>query len=376
MRFSSSRSWDIALAAVGAAALLVEGIARAKAGVWPGAYALSFVAAAPIAWRGAAPLTALLAVEAGLIACVFALHATWSATGIVVVMIFTVALDGDRIRSVAVGAATAIAVIVVSLLIDGTLDFGDLAVRVAVLFLAVAVGDTLRTRRALRAAALERKAREAHEREEDGRRRVASERLRIARELHDTLAHALVAINVRAGVAEHLGSSQDPSAALRDIKAVSAGALGDLRTTLTLLREHHDAAPTGPTPDLTALPHLADHARSAGLQADVDIDVNGAAIPSAVGQASYRIVQEALTNVLRHANASSAQVRVRATPHALEIEVVDDGRSDTVNGEAGHGLRGMAERATALGGHVQTGRRREGGWRVHAVLPLSGASSP
>lgn len=375
MRFHSSRSWDIALAALGVVALLVEGIARAKGGVWPGAYVLSLVAAAPLAWRRTAPLTALFTAEAGAIACVVAFDASWAATGIVVVMLFTVALQGDRLRSLLVGTVTAIGVVVVTVLIDGSPSVGDLAVRVGLVFLAVALGDTLRTRRALRTATLERVAREAHEREQDGRRRVASERLRIARELHDTLAHALVAINVRAGVADHLGNSQDPSVALRDIKAVSATALADLRTTLTLLREHDDAAPTAPAFDLAALPDLAEHAHAAGLHAGVDVLLDGATIPSVVGQAAYRIVQESLTNVLRHADASSANVRVRATHEALEIEVLDDGRSDSPTGREGHGLRGMAERAIALGGHVDAGPRPEGGWRVHAVLPLTGEST-
>lgn len=372
MRLYWSRSWDMALAAVGAATLLVEGIARAKGTVWPGVYVLSLIAAAPLAWRTTAPLIALFAVEAGAIACAIAFHASWAASGIVVAMLFTVALHGDRLRSVLAGAVTAIAVIVTTVLIDGSPDLGGLAVRVGLVFVSLMLGDTLRTRRVLRTATLEREAREAHEREQDSQRRVTSERLRIARELHDTLAHALVAINVRAGVADHLGDSQDPAAALRDIKAVSATALGDLRTTLTLLREHNDAAPAGPAFDLAALPSLAEDAHAAGLHADVEVEADGAAIPSAVGQAAYRIVQEALTNVLRHADASSAQVRVWATPRALEIDVLDDGRSDTANGSAGHGLRGMVERAAALGGHVQAGPSRDGGWRVHAVLPLTG----
>jgi signal transduction histidine kinase len=348
---------------------------RAKAGVWPGAYVLSLVAAGPLAWRTTAPLIALFTSEAGAIACVVTVDASWASTGIVVVMLFTVALHGDRLRSVMVGAVTAIGVIVTTALVDGSPSLNDAAVRVGLVFLSLTLGDTLRSRRELRAATLERQAHEAHEREQESRRRVANERLRIARELHDTLAHALVAINVRAGVADHLSNSQDPAAALRDIKAVSATALQDLRNTLTLLREHDDQAPTGPALDLAALPNLVEHAQAAGLRADVHVDTDGAVIPSAVGQAAYRIVQEALTNVVRHADASSTQVRVRATRQALEIEVDDDGRGSPVNGDAGHGLRGMAERATALGGHVDAGPRRDRGWRVHAVLPLRGDST-
>jgi signal transduction histidine kinase len=216
---------------------------------------------------------------------------------------------------------------------------------------------------------LDESLREEREREEKARQRVADERLRIARELHDTLAHALVAINVRAGVAAHL-QSQDPAAALLDIKAVSAEALRDLRVTLGLLRERDEAAPVSPVLDLTALPVLIDRARASGLDADVDIQGNGVVVPSPVGQAAFRIVQEALTNVLRHAGASSAHVLVTTSGANLQVEVTDDGRGGTV-GTEGHGLRGMEERAAALGGSVVTGPRVEGGWRVLAQLPLS-----
>jgi signal transduction histidine kinase len=222
----------------------------------------------------------------------------------------------------------------------------------------------------LREAELERARRETREREEEGLRRVLDERLRIARELHDTLAHSLVAINVRAGVALDLNDSQDPLPALRDIKEVSAGALRDLRATLGLLRQRDDAAPTAPAFDLESLPRLAENARSAGLRADVDVQLGAAAVPSAIAGATYRIVQEALTNVVRHADASTAHVRVRATANNLDVEITDDGRANSAGAHAGLGLRGMAERAEALGGGVDVGPREEGGWRVHAMLPL------
>jgi signal transduction histidine kinase len=287
-----------------------------------------------------------------------------------------VALLGDRQRSVVVGALTAIGVILAIVLVDGALDLGAVGTRIPLVFASLALGDTLRSRQALHAAALERAQREAHEREEDGRRRVADERLRIARELHDTLAHSLVAINVRAGVAVDLDDSEDPSEALRDIKQVSATALHDLRATLSLLRDEDDAAPTAPTFDLEALPGLVDRVRSAGLDAEVDVEVNGAAVPSAIGGAAFRIIQEALTNVLRHAEASRAHVGVRATPDLLDIEVTDDGTSGNAGASPGLGLRGMAERAAALGGRVDVGPRDGGGWRVHAVLPLTGGERP
>ena len=374
MRFSS-RSWDIALAALGGAALLVEGLIRAKGSVWPGAYVLSFVAAAPLAWRRTAPLAVLFTVEAGAIACVIAFHASWAATGIVVVMLFTVALHGDRLRSVLVGAATAIAVLVTTVLIEGSPDLGSLVARVALVCLSLMLGDTVRTRHLLRIATLEREAREAREREQESQRRVNSERLRIARELHDTLAHALVAINVRAGVTAHLNPGGAAAEALNDIKAGSAQALSDLRTTLNLLRERDEIAPRLPALDLASLPQLFEHTRATGLATKADLELNGSTISATVGQAAFRIVQESLTNVVRHADASRAEVRVAVTNGILDIEVVDDGRAVAGSYRDGHGLRGMSERAKALGGHVDAGPRDTGGWRVHAWLPLRSARS-
>lgn len=366
------RSWNVAVAAAGAAALIIEGQLRATGGLPVGAYVLAVAAAVPLAWRTLAPIPALAGVEAGALACTLAFHAGSAAVGMVMVELYTIALLGDRRRSVVVGAVTAIGVIVVIVLIDGSFDLGGIALRVPLVFASLALGDTVRSRRALRAAARDQAEREAHEREQDARRRVADERLRIARELHDTLAHSLVAINVRAGVALDLRESQDPSAALGDIKQASAAALRDLRATLSLLRDQGDAVPTSPASGIEALPRLVEHARSAGLHADVDVQIDGTAVPSAIGGAAFRIVQESLTNVLRHADASTAHVRVRTRHDALDIEVVDDGQADSAGANSGLGLRGMAERAAALGGRVDVGPREEGGWRVQAVLPLRG----
>jgi signal transduction histidine kinase len=365
-------TFDIALAATAAAALIVEGQLRSSGGVSLAAYALAIAAAAPLAWRNTAPLAALVAVEAGALACAFAFHASWAATAMVVVALYAVALHGSRSRSLFVGAITAVVAVVAVALIDGRVELTGSLLRVLLVVVSLVLGDTIRSRRALRAAGRERAEREEHERRREADRRVASERLRIARDVHDTLAHSLVAINVRSSVALDLYDSQDPAGALQDIKQVSATALRDLRATLSLLREQGDPAPTAPAFDLAALPTLVEQARAAGLQADLDVRVNGAVVPSAIGAAAYRIVQEALTNVLRHAHASHASVQVRATPAELDIDVTDDGQATGSAAPAGLGLRGMSERSVALGGRLDVGPRTERGWRVHAVLPLSG----
>ena len=369
----NTRAWryfDWALAIAGAAALIVDGLLRGDGSLPLVAYPLAVVAAVPLAFLRRAPLAALLGVEGGAIVCVAVFKPVEAAIALLVVALFTVALVGDRQRSLLVGGVTAVLLVATTLVVDGEIELADAVIRLLLVFAAVAVGDTIRSRRALRAATLRQAEREEREREEEGRRRVANERLRIARDLHDSMAHALVAINVRAGVAAHLTDSQNPTAALLDIKAVSADALRDLRATLGLLREQGDAAPVSPALDLAALPELINRARASGLDADIDIEVNGQGVPSPVGQAAFRIVQEALTNVVRHAHASSAHVVVATDNGALRVEVTDDGRGGT-GGTEGHGLRGMAERAAALGGRVDTGPRAEGGWRVQAVLPLS-----
>jgi signal transduction histidine kinase len=363
---------NIALVVASAAGLIIEGSVRAKGSLAPGEYVLALAAATPFLLRTDAPLVALAGVGAGALACAASFHAGWTVTGMVTVELYTVALLGDRQRSLIVGALTAIVVIAAIVAIDGSVDAGSVAIRVPLVFATLAFGDTVRSRQALGAAAREREEREARERQEEDQRRAVQERLQIARELHDTLAHSLVAINVRAGVALDLRDSQDPSAALQDVKHASATALRDLRATLSLLRDQGDVAPTAPALDLDALPGLVENARASGVRADMDVDADTAVIPSAVGGAAFRIIQEALTNVLRHADASSASVRVRATSDALDIEITDEGRANGVGVTPGHGLRGMAERAAALGGRVHAGPRDEGGWRVHAVLPLNG----
>jgi signal transduction histidine kinase len=369
----NARAWryfDWALVIAGAAALVVDGLLRGDGSPPPVAYPLAVAAAVPLAFLRRAPLASLLGVEAGAIACVAVFKPVEAAIALLVVALFTVALVGDRQRSLLVGGVTAVVLVATTLIVDGKIELGNATIRLLLVFAALAVGDTIRSRRALRAATLRQAERDEREREEESRRRVADERLRIARDLHDSLAHALVAINVRAGVAAHLTDSQDPTAALLDIKAVSADALRDLRATLGLLREQDEAAPVSPALDLAALPELINRARASGLDADIDIEVNGEAVPPPVGRAAFRIVQEALTNVVRHAHASNAHVVVATGNGALRVEVTDDGCGGT-GGTEGHGLRGMAERAAALGGRVDTGPRAEGGWRVGALLPLS-----
>jgi signal transduction histidine kinase len=367
---------DLALALAGAVTLVVDGLERG-AGSPASIVPLSVVACLPLVWRSRAPLRALLAATLGVVVCLAVFHPYDTAILVAVIALYNVAALGDRRRSLVVGAATAVFLVTLIVIISDD-GLPAIAPRLLVALGALAVGDTVRSRRELRAANREREERLEYEREQDSRRRIADERLRVARDLHDTVAHALVAINVRAGVAAHLGAGEDPGPVLADITTLSAEALNDLRATLSLLRAVDDPAPTAPAPGLTSMTQLLDHAQAAGLDADADVQLDGHAIPSSVEQAGFRIVQEALTNVMRHADASRATVALNVDGDTLHIDVVDDGEgaSSREGPAAGHGLRGMSERAAALGGDVTAGPAEHGGWRVHARLPLKTGRQP
>jgi signal transduction histidine kinase len=228
--------------------------------------------------------------------------------------------------------------------------------------LAIAAADWVRSR-------ADASGRAAEVREQETLRRVADERLRIAQEIHDVVAHAMTAVNVQAGVAAHL-LDRDPGqvhGALRDIKRVSGEALDELRATLEVLRDPNQAAPLAPAGDLADLQRLADGLRAAGVTVALDVGELGEVSP-AVGHAGYRIVQEALTNIARHSGASAVRVGVAREHGALSIEVSDDGRG-AGDSPPGNGLAGIRERARALGGAMSCGPGEHGGWVVRVRLP-------
>jgi signal transduction histidine kinase len=231
-------------------------------------------------------------------------------------------------------------------------------------------GDAVRARR-LRMETLEARVNLA---EQETMRRVAEERLRIAREVHDVVGHGLATITLRAGVADRV-ADRDPDevrAALRAIRQVSRESLSELSTLLGVLREGEDLpAERAPTPDLDALPRLVDGLRDAGLEVDLQVEGNGGAVPEVVAAAGYRIVQEALTNVARHAGPNvRAHVRLTRRDGVVEVEVRDDGRDAPATVRPGGGLTGMRERAASLGGAFEAGRAAGGGFRVWASLPV------
>jgi signal transduction histidine kinase len=219
----------------------------------------------------------------------------------------------------------------------------------------------------------QRRAEEAERtRDEAARRRAVEERLRIARELHDSLTHSISVIKVQAGVAAHLArkNGEEPSDALLAIQEASGDAVRELRSTLDVLRREEDLNGSG----LDLLPALVERARSSGLPTTYTVSGDGRPLPPEVDQAAYRVVQEALTNVTRHAGKATASVQITYGPRTLTIRVDDDGTGSRRPPVPGYGLVGMRERVTALGGqlHAEPGASR--GFTVLAELPLSAAS--
>jgi signal transduction histidine kinase len=246
---------------------------------------------------------------------------------------------------------------------------GDVIAYPAVVLLALAAGDAVRSRRALGLAVAEEALRE---RAAVAQHRFDQQRLQVANELHDTIAHALVAINVRASAAAHQrsGVNDETWTVLDEIKRNSSEALADLRMTLRMLRSAPEGAPMQPTQTLGDLEELVDRAQGAGMSIGLTLAHIPDRMPLATSHAAYRIVQEALTNVLRHSTAHHVDVLVGGDNDTLTVEVIDNGRAHSRRAPGDrHGLQGMAERAAALGGSCVAGPRRNGGWEVRGLLP-------
>lgn len=240
----------------------------------------------------------------------------------------------------------------------------------ALLAVLILLGEVVRNRAARLAETGARLAESEARRERDAARLVAEERLRIAREIHDILGHALSAITVQAGLAADILDSDPAQArgAVRTLLGTSRSTMTELKATVGLLRD-----PTGqrsPAPSLADIDTLVEGVRSAGLRVDVQVQGARRALPAVVDLCAYRIAQESLTNVVRHAAAGSATLVVRYTPTELVVEVRDDGAGSHERAEPGHGLTGMAERAAALGGTLRAGPCPAGGFVVAARLPI------
>ena len=212
----------------------------------------------------------------------------------------------------------------------------------------------------------------ARTREEEELRRAGEERLRIAQELHDVVAHHISLINVQASTALHLVDRQPEQAApaLSAIKDASKEALVELRSIVGVLRQSDESAPRQPVAGLDHLDHLISRTERAGLEVHKIVHGEPRPLPSGLDRAAFRIIQESLTNVVRHARATSATVRVQYGEQALVLQVDDNGDCLAGAPKEGNGISGMRERATALGGTLTANRTPAGGLRITATLPL------
>jgi signal transduction histidine kinase len=291
--------------------------------------------------------------------------------------LWTVATTLPRRWGWVAGAAAALAVAAAELLFYGDTMFSFEPLYAAVTVLAAMWwGESVRARRAYVAELRDRAERAERTREEEARRRVDAERMRIARELHDVVSHTIGVISVQAGVAAHLLERRPDKAAdsLAAIRQASDEALGELHAMLGVLRAGEDGrAPLAPAPGLAELDALVAQAAGAGVEVRVAVQGEPRRLPPAVDLACYRVVQESLTNVVRHAGAHRAEVTVTHHGDGVVVEVIDDGHGpagEPAAAGSGQGIVGMRERARALGGTLEAGPRPDGGFRVQATLPV------
>ncbi len=345
----------------------------------------------PLAVRRRFPLAALLACAVGLVAARVVLDSIETSVTVLALAVafYSAAAYGrPRWRTAAGGSSLVLLVaelwrevVTSSPPIENVLLFQafNIALNVALLLCFWALGSAVRSGRRRARELAERTDQLEREREENARRAVFDERVRIARELHDVVAHHVSVMGVQAGAAR-LVMERDPSKtseALSSIESSSRQAVVELHRLLGFLRQEGDTDDLTPQPGLGQLEGLVAQMAEAKLAVQLRVDGEPRPLPPTVELSAYRIVQEALTNTLKHAGASKAEVHLRYRPAAVEVEIIDDGRGGPRSpaypaATGGHGLIGMRERATLHGGRLSAGPRPEGGFGVLATFPLNG----
>jgi signal transduction histidine kinase len=342
---------------------------------WRGPAAVNVVVvpalALSLAWRRKRPLTVLAVVVSGYVGLSLAFGATqsWSFTFIVITALYSAVVYGSRPL---LAAALATVGVVLAYLTDPLVHgFGDAVWGPSLIVLTVGVGLTGRAIRA-RTSALEHRA-EALDLEEQRRaaEAAADERRRIARELHDIISHSLGVVVLQAGAAERV-LDRDPARArevLESIRATGQEAIGEMGTLFGLL----DSSPRSsrePQPSLADLDGLVSRMRDAGLSVELAIEGQQRVLPAALELSAFRVIQEGLTNSLKHARATHVRAVLRYGEAELLVDVSDDGVAAGKGAEGGRGLLGMRERVDVFGGRLEAGPQPNGGWTLHATFPL------
>ena len=335
----------------------------------------------PLAVRRRMPAVTLLAATGALVLGAFLVrHSNGVPVGFFLAMLlafYSVGAHDDDRRSLFVGGVAVAAIAAADLARPGTFSTSGTRPGAWLAFaIAWLVGRDLRRRRQ-RVADLEDRAEKLErEREEKSQRAVAEERGRIARELHDVIAHGVSVIVVQAQAGPHLvDDPQRVVGVFRAIESSGRDALVELRRLLGILRSEDEELAIGPQPGLGSLESLVGQMRTAGLPVQLRIEGRPVHLPAGIDLSAYRIVQEALTNVVKHAGDAAAEVVIRYGPRTLELDVVDDGhgRAMSRNG-SGHGLIGMRERVALYGGTLETGTHSGGGYAVRARRPFGDAT--
>ena len=379
------RGWDVLLA-IGLLALTEATVfSRASASGAREFYAIAgAVAFIPLAWRRRAPIVVWI-ISGAVTFAAMAFHGTPGPLALApLIALYTVATTSPRRVSLAAGVITLIGVTVGVL---ASRQAEALAWEKFVLPLVVVascwlIGDNLRVRRAY-VAELEAKAAHSEaDRAAERARAISEERTRIARELHDVAVHHVSLIAVQAGasrlLAEQAGARSDERESLAAIEETARQALDELRQILGVLRHDTEPKALAPAPGLRQLDELLDEVRRSGLPVTLTVDGTPATLPPAIDLSAYRIVQEALTNVVKHEGAVPTRVVVRHRASDIEIEVTNDGttRNHTPTAEGqGHGIVGMRERVALFGGQLDAHHRPDGGFAIVARIPLGTATA-
>jgi signal transduction histidine kinase len=347
---------------------------EAEQGPAPPAAVLGLAMCAPLVVRRRRPLVAVIGTVAVYLAWILLSPPRGSLMPylVLLVAVYSVAAHGSPRQSwLGLGLGVAVEVLFVATTTD---DLADYAFILAFLLGAWAAGRGMAIRQQRADVLFARAVRAEVEREERARAAVAEERGRIARELHDIISHSVSVMVVQAGAAEQV-LDRDPvqvRASLEAIQRTGREARLELKRLLGVLRTgDDDAVAYGPQPGLGQLDRLAAQVRGSGVDLVLDVDTAGRMLAPGLDLAAYRIAQEAVTNALKHSAARRVTVRVRCCRDELQIEVLDDGSTSALDGDGGFGLTGMRERTALYGGRLEHGARPEGGYRVHARLPLA-----
>ena len=369
-------AWDVGpvllLAGLGTVELLSVPDLREPAWAEVG---MAVVFAIPLLWRRVRPLL-VLTLSLSLISVLTGLTGVADVAGSPFACNL-VAVYAAGVHSRPGRARYAVAVLVAWLLtfvvVDPQEPLSDVVFIGGILFAVFGAALVARSRQELAGALAVRTVELEHEREAAAGLATAQERRRIARELHDVVAHSLSVIVLQAGAERRDLETERPASAatLETIERTARSALAEMRRLLGVLRDPDDQLALGPPPGLARLPELVDQVGEAGLAVDLEVTGESQALPTGFDLSCYRIVQESLTNALRHGAARRATVSVQHRRGEVRLEVLDDGRASTPEGHVpGHGIVGMRERAALFGGELTAGPLDRGGWQVRARLPI------